>query len=542
MRKHRDGVYDVLVVGAGVAGLYAIHTARQTQLNVVCLEAGDGVGGTWYYNRYPGCRCDVESIDYSYSFDEELQREWRWSERYATQPEILSYLNHVAQRFDLLPHIRFGERVEQARFDEHRSAWIVQASSGREYRARNIIFATGSLSTPNIPAIPGAEHFTGDVYRTAQWPDSTPSFAGKRVAVIGTGSSGIQAIPVVAREAKSLTVFQRTANYSVPAFNRTLTNDDYERIVREYPERRRTSRMSGGGSPHQAHPHNATDVTAEERRAAFEATWRTGGVLFSKTFPDQNIDHTANKYAREFFEEKIRDIVRDPRTRDDLIPSDHPIGAKRICTDSGYYETFNRDNVTLVNLRHEPIEAITARGILTSAAQYEFDVIIYATGFDALTGTLQRIDIQGAAGMRLGDVWRNGPLTYLGMQIPGFPNMFIVNGPGSPAVLANMILTSEQQVSWIIDLIAHCSVIGVQQAEPRRDAAEKWTEHVTELANGTLLPLANSWYVGANIPGKPRTFMLYCGGLGTYTTICDDVKAAGYEGLVMTSRSQQWAS
>ncbi|MCW4355681.1 NAD(P)/FAD-dependent oxidoreductase [Hoyosella sp. YIM 151337] len=542
MREHRDGVHDVLVVGAGVAGLYAIHTARQAQLDVVCLEAGDGVGGTWYYNRYPGCRCDVESIDYSYSFDDELQREWRWSERYATQPEILAYLNHVAQRFDLLPHIRFRERVEQAHFSAQESVWTIRTASGNTYRARNVIFATGSLSTPNIPALPGASDFAGEVYRTAQWPDTSPSFEGKRVAVIGTGSSGIQTIPMVAREAASLTVFQRTANYSVPAFNRPLTDEDYKRIVRDYPERRRNARVSGGGSPHQAHPQNATEVTAEERRAAFEATWRTGGVLFSKTFPDQNIDHTANKYAREFFEEKIRDIVRDPDIIDDLIPTDHPIGAKRICTDTGYYETFNRDNVALVNLRREPIEAVTSSGIRTRAAHYEFEVIIYATGFDALTGTLQRIDIRGAGGTRLGDLWRNGPVTYLGMHIPGFPNMFVVNGPGSPAVLANMILTSEQQVGWIIDLITHCAQTGVQQVEARRDSAEKWTEHVTELANSTLLPLANSWYVGANIPGKPRTFMLYCGGLGNYTTICEDVKAAGYEGLVLMTRSHQWAS
>lgn len=527
---------DVLVVGAGFAGLYALHSALRAGLDTVCLEAASGVGGTWHFNRYPGARCDVESVDYSYSFDEELQKEWRWTERYATQPEILAYINHVADRFDLRRHIRLNTRVGSARFDEQRSLWRVRTERGEEYRARYLFLATGALSAPHLPDIPGRDDFAGQVLLTAQWPEEPPSLAGKRVGVIGTGSSGIQLVPIVAREAASLTVFQRTANYSVPVLNRALDDEEWERVLRDYPERRRKSRHSGGGSPHESHPRRAVELDEAERTAALEARWNEGGVLFGKTFPDQTTDPVANDYARRFAEAKIRELVDDPRTAEDLIPRDHPIGTKRICTDSGYYQTFNRDNVTLVNLRRTPITRITAHGVRTSNATHELDTLVFATGFDALTGALTRIDIRGAGGGRLADAWQRGPLTYLGMGVPGFPNMFCINGPGSPAVLANMVLTAEQQVDWIMDLVRTCRREGFTQVDVRDDAAHKWTDHVGQVADATLFPRADSWYTGANIEGKPRGFMLYLGGLGGYRRICDGVADGGYEGFVMSAR------
>ena len=528
--------HDVVVVGAGFAGLYALHAARSADLTAVCLEAADGIGGTWYHNRYPGCRCDVESIDYSYSFDEQLQNDWVWSERYATQPEILAYLNYVADRFDLRRDIRLDSRVESARFDEAASQWHLTTAGGHEYHAGHVIFATGALSAPITPDIPGVSDFAGEVYYTAQWPEPGPDLAGKRVGVIGTGSSGIQAVPVIAEEAAELTVFQRTANYSVPAHNRPLTEEDQERIRREYPDRRAKSRTSGGGSPHEAHPKKASEATERERQEAFESTWNTGGVLFSKTFPDQLSDLEANRYAQRFFAAKIREKVRDPRVLDDLTPTDHPLGAKRICTDSGYYETFNRDHVRLVNLRRDPISRITADAVVTGTERHELDVLVFATGFDAMTGTLNKIDPRGLDGATIRESWADGPLSYLGMFVPGFPNMFVLNGPGSPAVLANMVLTSEQQVDWVIRLLVDARERGVTQVEARADAAEKWNGRVEELAERTLFHHADSWYVGANVEGKKRTFMLYAAGLGNYAEDCETVRANGYEGLILSTR------
>ncbi|MBE2997906.1 NAD(P)/FAD-dependent oxidoreductase [Nocardiopsis sp. HNM0947] len=532
----RPGV-DLLVVGAGFAGLYALHAARTAGLSVRCLEAADGIGGTWYHNRYPGCRCDVESIDYSYSFDPGLQDEWEWSERYATQPEILAYIEHVADRFDLHRDIELGTRVESARFDEAASEWTVRTSGGEAHRAQYVVLATGALSDPVTPDLPGVHDFAGTVLHTAQWPAEEPDLHGKRIGVIGTGSSGIQAVPELAERAAELTVFQRTANYSVPAFNRPLTAEDQERIRAEYPERRAVARRSGGGSPHEAHPRRTAEVSEAERQEAFERTWRTGGVLFSKTFPDQMSDLEANGYARRFFEAKLAGVVEDPRTLDDLTPKDHPIGAKRICTDSGYYAAFNRDHVHLVNLRREPLTRVTPDGVATDRAHYDLDVLVFATGFDALTGTLGRMDVRGPGGATLADAWSDGPLTYLGMHVPGLPNLFLLNGPGSPAVLANMVLTSEQQVDWVVDLVAGVRERGATQVEARADAARAWNEHVAELADRTLFPQADSWYVGANVEGKKRTFMLYAGGLGTYTRVCDQVRDEGYPGLVLTSRA-----
>ncbi|UUW90094.1 flavin-containing monooxygenase [Pimelobacter simplex] len=530
-------VRDLLVVGAGLAGIYAMYRALEQGLDVVGVEAGDSVGGTWYWNRYPGARCDVESVDYSYSFDRELEKDWRWTERFATQPEIRAYLDHVADRYDLRRHFTFGRRVSAARFDEQASTWTATLDDGTEHRARFVMMATGCLSAPHRPDLPGIDDFAGTQLFTAQWPEEPVDLTGKRVGLIGTGSSGIQAAPLLAEQAQSLTVFQRSANYTVPARNRPLTEDEQREIQETYPERREASRYAPAGSLSTTHAQKATEVSPEERERAFEARWQEGGVLFAKTFPDQSSDLVANDYAREFAEAKIRGIVADPQVATDLIPTDHPIGTKRIVTDTGYYEMYNRDDVELVNLRRDPIEQVTAWGIKTADASFELDVLVFATGFDALTGALTSIDLRGARGAVLADEWAAGPTTYLGLGVAGFPNLITLNGPGSPSVLANMSTHTEQQVDWGMDLIAYCREHGIDQAEPRRDAAEKWTDHLGEVAEGTLFVKAASWYMGANIEGKKRTFMPYIGGFGNYRRLCDEARDTGYAGYVLTTRS-----
>ncbi len=528
---------DVIVIGAGFAGLYAVHRAASAGLSVVGIEAAPDVGGTWYWNRYPGARCDVESVDYSYSFDEELQQSWTWTERFAAQPEILAYLRHVADRFDLRRHYQFGADVVGAAFEDGR--WRVRTARGHTHAARFLICATGCLSAVHRPDIRGADEFAGEVYFTAAWPRENPDLRGKRVGVIGTGSSGIQAVPIIADQADRLVVFQRSANYSIPMPNRPWSPEEQRRIRDEYPERRRLSAYAAAGTPHGTYHQNAVDTEPRERVEALWRRWREGGVLFAKTFPDQNSNLAANDIAREFAEERIREIVDDPGVAADLIPVDHPIGAKRICTDAGYYATFNRDNVRLVNLRREPIDAITADGVRTSEATYPCDVLVFATGFDALTGALTRIDPTGPGGERLGDIWADGPVTFLGLMIPGLPNLFSIAGPGSPSVLANMVLHGEVQVDWVVDLITEARGRGITEVEPRSDAARAWTDHVDEAAQQTLFPrAASSWYLGANIEGKKRTFMPYAGGFGTYRRHCEEVARSGYAGLVLTTRTE----
>ena len=525
---------DLVIVGAGLAGIYAMYRALEKGLDVVGIEAGDSVGGTWYWNRYPGARCDVESVDYSYSFDRQLEKDWKWTERFATQPEIRSYLDHVADRYDLRRHFTFGRRVTAAHFDERASTWTVTLDDGTQHRTRFLMMATGCLSAPNRPDLPGIDEYAGTQLFTAQWPDEPVDLTGKRVGLIGTGSSGIQAAPMLAEQAQSLTVFQRSANYTVPARNRPLTEEEWEKVQETYPERRKASLYAPAGSLSTTHAQKATEVDAAERERAFEARWQEGGVLFAKTFPDQGIDIVANDYAREFAEAKIREIVKDPRVAEDLIPTDHPIGTKRIVTDTGYYEMYNRDNVELVNLRKHPIEQVTSWGIKTADASYELDVIVFATGFDALTGALTSIDLRGARGAVLADDWAHGPETYLGLGVAGFPNLITLNGPGSPSVLANMSTHTEQQVDWGMDLIEFCRANDIDQAEPRKDAAEKWTAHLGEVAEGTLFTRAASWYMGANIEGKTRTFMPYIGGFGNYRRLCDEARDNGFEGYVLT--------
>jgi cation diffusion facilitator CzcD-associated flavoprotein CzcO len=528
---------DAVVIGAGFAGLYALFRLRSHGLSVRLFEAAEGVGGVWYWNRYPGARCDVESVDYSYSFDDQLQQEWDWSEKYATQPEILRYLNHVADRYNLRPDITFGARVTDVVLDEGALRWEIRTDTSEVVSARFVVIAVGPLSNVNIPPIDGMDSFRGELYHTAHWPHDRVDFSGQRVGVIGTGSSGIQAIPCIAEQARQLYVFQRSPNYSIPAGNAALSDEVRRAQKAGYPERRRLSMASGGGSPHQPHPQPALEVSEHERAAAYEKRWRLGGVLFSKTFPDQLVNLSANDTARTFWEQKIRAVIDDPQIADWLIPTDHPIGTKRICTDDNYFQTFNRDNVTLVNLRETPIERMDSTGVTTSTTHYDLDALVLATGFDAMTGSVSKLNITGRGGETLNAAWAAGPVTYLGLGVPGFPNLFNVSGPGSPSVLANMALHSELHVNWIADAIGYLAAHGAAALEATRSAAANWTEECTHRAAEGLMLRANSWYLGANVRGKPRVFMPFVGGFGVYGQIIADVAAAGYKGFdLVTSR------
>ena len=524
---------DAVVVGAGFAGLYMLHRLRGLGLSTRVFEAGDGIGGTWYWNRYPGARCDVESMDYSYSFSDELQQEWTWSERYASQPEILKYIGHVADRFDLRRDIQLSTRVTSATFDETTNRWEVRTDRGDHVSARYCIMATGCLSTAQVPKFKGLERFEGRWYHTGHWPHEGVDFTGQRVGVIGTGSSAIQSIPIIARQAAHLVVFQRTPNYSVPAHNAPLDRDFERRVKADYAEFRRQARESRVGFVMERNDASALAVPPEERERAYEAHWGRGGLGFSATFADLLTSAAANETAAEFFRAKIRALVRDPAVADTLCPRDYPLGTKRLCVDTDYYATFNRDNVTLVDLRKTPIEAIRPHGVRTTAAEYELDSLVFAIGFDAMTGALLGIDIRGRAGQSLRDKWAAGPRTYLGLTIAGFPNLFATTGPGSPSVLSNMIVSIEQHVDWIADCIIYMRERAHATLDATVDAENAWVAHVNEVGHQTLYPRANSWYMGANVPGKPRIFMPYIGGVGTYRQICDDVAAKGYAGFTL---------
>jgi len=476
-------------------------------------------------------------VDYSYSFDDLLQQEWDWSEKYATQPEILSYLNHVADRYNLRTDITFGTRVTDAVLDEDALRWEIHTDTGEVVSARFVVIAVGPLSNANIPPIDGMASFGGEVYHTAHWPHDGVDFSGQRVGAIGTGSSGIQAIPCIAGQARELYVFQRSPNYSIPAGNTPLTDEVRRAQKAGYPERRRLSMASGGGSPHQPHPQSVLEVSEQERDAAYEKRWQLGGVLFSKTFPDQLLDVRANDTARAFWEQKIRAVVHDPRVADWLVPTDHPIGTKRICTDDNYFQTFNRDNVTLVNLRETPIERMNSAGVTTSTTHYDLDALVLATGFDAMTGSVSKLNVVGRGGETLNTAWAAGPVTYLGLGVPGFPNLFNISGPGSPSVLANMALHSELHVGWIAEAIGYLGAHGGAALEATRSAAAQWTDECTLRAADGLMLRANSWYLGANVAGKPRVFMPFVGGFGVYGQIIAEVAAAGYKGFdIVTSR------
>jgi cyclohexanone monooxygenase len=527
--KQRD--VDAVIVGAGFAGLYMLYRLRGLGLSAQVFEAGDGVGGTWYWNRYPGARCDVESMDYSYSFDDQLQQEWTWSERYSAQPEILRYINHVADRFDLRRDIQLSTRVTSAVFDEATSRWAVATDRGDQVSARFCIMATGCLSSVQEPKFKGLERFTGPWYHTGRWPHEGVDFTGQRVGVIGTGSSAIQSIPIIAEQAKHLFVFQRTPNYSMPAHNAPLDRE-FERTVKEgYADFRRRARESRVGFVVERSEESALAVAPETREREYDKRWNRGGLGFSATYNDLLTNKHANDTAAEFFRAKIRSIVRDPEVADALSPRDYPLGTKRLCVDTNYYATFNRDNVTLVDLRKSPIAEITPTGLRTTAAEYTVDSLVFAIGFDAMTGALLKIDIRGRDGQTLQKKWEAGPRTYLGLAVAGFPNLFMITGPGSPSVLSNMIVSIEQHVDWIADCVVAMRDKKHAAIEATIPAEDAWVAHVNEVGHTTLYPQANSWYMGANVPGKPRIFMPYIGGVGTYRQKCDAVAAKGYEGF-----------
>ncbi|MEV0809927.1 NAD(P)/FAD-dependent oxidoreductase [Micromonospora sp. NPDC050200] len=530
-----DRRYDALVVGAGFAGMYMLHRLRERGFRAHVFEAAENVGGVWYWNRYPGARCDVPSLAYSYSFSEELQQEWEWTERYAAQPEILRYAEHVADRFDLRRDITFGTRVTSAVFDERTASWIITTDSGARVSARYFIPAVGCLSAVRTPDLPGAESFRGETYHTGNWPHTPVDFAGKRVGVIGTGSSGIQAIPLIAEVAERVVVFQRTPNFSLPARNRPLTAEEVRETRSRYAQIRADMRRTPAGALHPSTGKGVLEVSEQERQAEFERRWEVGGTGFMAAFTDILRNADANRAVADFVHGKIRQIVRDPEVASRLCPTDHPIGAKRICADTDYYQTYNRANVELVDVRATPVTGLTADGLRTSDAEYELDIIVYATGYDAMTGSLTRMDICGPDGTSLAEAWRDGPRTYLGLAVAGFPNLFVVAGPGSPSVLVNCIMAAEQHVEWISDVLEHLRASGADRIEAERAAQDEWVSHVNEVADRTLYPQANSWYTGANIPGKPRVFMPYVGGLNAYRDRCDEVAAAGYHGFRTTA-------
>jgi cyclohexanone monooxygenase len=531
--------YDVVVVGAGFAGMYMLHRLRGLGLSVRVYEQGGDVGGTWYWNRYPGARCDVESMQYSYSFSDELQQEWDWSERYAPQPEILKYANHVADRFKLRSDIALNTRVDRAAFDASANSWSVATSDGKTVTANYVVLATGCLSNARVPDIKGLSGFKGKVYHTGHWPHEPVDFTGQRVAVIGTGSSAIQSVPVIAEQASHLTVFQRTANFSIPARNAALAPEEREAFRAKYPEIRRFAREEARNGIYTEMPdRGALDDGDNERRAKYQSRWNYGGLTFMAVYNNLALDKAANDTAADFVREKIAEIVRDPQTAKLLQPNNHPIGSKRICIDTDYFATFNRPNVTLVDIRSNPIEEILPNAVRTGGKDYEADALVLATGFDAMTGSVARIDISGRNGQTLNQKWAEGPKTYLGLMSAGFPNLFIITGPGSPSVLSNMIVSIEQHVDWITDCIAYMRDRGFEAMEANRNAEDSWVAHVNEVAHTTLYPQANSWYMGANIPGKPQIFMPYIGGVGAYRQICNDVAAKGYEGFAMTAAEQ----
>jgi cyclohexanone monooxygenase len=509
-----------------------LHRLRELGLDARVIEAGTDVGGTWYWNRYPGARCDIESMTYSYSWSEELQQEWTWSERYATQPEILAYLRHVADRFGLWRDIELGTRVESAVLDEAEGCWRITTDRGDKLAAPFLVMATGCLSVPRLPDIEGIERFEGEAYHTGLWPHEPVDFRGKRVGVIGTGSSAVQVIPVVAEEAAQVTVFQRTPAFSVPAWNGPLDPDDVRRYKARYGEYRRLARETGGGNPFHTRRESVFDETPEQRLQEFDARYRVGGFFLHAAYSDLFTSPEANEMVSDFVRDKIRERVNDPELAELLCPYDYPLATKRMCVDTGYYEAFNRDNVRLVSVRDTPIDEITETGLRVGEEEFMFDILVLATGYDAMTGALLNVDIRGRSGTSLREKWANGPRSYLGLALAGFPNLFVVAGPGSPSVLSNMMVSIEQHVDWIADCIAYMGERGLTSVEPTIEAENGWVDRVRELGEATVYPRAtSSWYMGGNVPGKPRVLLPYVGGVGSYRRECERVVLSGYEGF-----------
>ena len=527
--------FDAIVVGAGFAGIYMLQRLRTLGLRAKAIEAGTGPGGTWYWNRYPGLRCDVESMTYSYSFSDEIQREWTWSERYAAQAEILRYINYVVDKLDLRRDMQFETRVAGATFDETINRWHIETDRGESYAARFCIMATGCLSIPDPPKFKGLERFKGQWYHTAIWPKDGVNFTGQRVGVVGTGSSGVQSIPIIGEQASHLTVFQRTANYSIPAWNKPLDEDAIRKWKAGYPALRKKAKASPVGDVFDS-PEQATfDVPAEERYRRLEQGWLRGSVAILTIFNDILTSPAASEFVGAFVNQKIRAIVTDPKIADLLCPKNLPIGTKRLCVDTNYYETFNRANVSLIDIKAAPIEEITADGLIAGGVAHKLDAIVFATGYDAMTGALFRINPRGRGGLALKEKWAHGPRSYLGLAVVGFPNLFTVTGPGSPSVISNMMPSIEQHIDWIADCIGYLQAHDLDLIEPTVAAEDKWTAHVNEVAEGTLFMVADTWYVGANIPGKPRVCFPYLGGVGAYREICDAVAAKAYEGFTLSA-------
>ncbi|GAA4702801.1 NAD(P)/FAD-dependent oxidoreductase [Pseudonocardia yuanmonensis] len=529
---------DAVVVGAGFSGLYMLHRLRDTLgMTARVFEAADDVGGTWYWNRYPGARCDSESYFYSFSdrLSEDLLEEWTWSERFAAQPEILRYLQHVADRYDLRKDIRFRTKVVGADYDAATGRWTVRTDDGGQVTATYLITAVGCLSTTNLPDFPGRDSFRGESYHTGVWPHEGVDFTGKRVIVIGTGATAVQAVPEIAQDAAHVYVLQRTANYDIAGGNRPMDAEDGRKIKDNYREIWKTTRETAFGFPYEVADRTALSVSDEERQRIFAEAWERGGFRLGTTFNDLLLDEKANETAAEFLRARIRERVRDPKVAELLSPRDHPFFTKRPPLENGYYETFNRENVTLVDVREAPIQEITPTGVRTADAEYEADVIVYATGFDAMTGTLFRLGIRGRDGVALEEKWAEGPHSYLGIATHGFPNLFMITGPQSPSVLSNMPVSIEQHVDWITDCLRFLREQGYDTIEALPDAEDDWVGHHNEVTQLTLLPRANSWWVGANIPGKPRNLYPYVGGVGTYRLICDEIAARGYDGFGLGS-------
>ena len=524
--------FDAVVVGAGFAGLYMLHRLRGLGFTARVYEAGGGVGGTWYWNRYPGARCDVESMQYSFSFSEDLDQQWDWSEKYAPQPEILSYANHVADRFGLRPHIAFDTRVISASFDEAAKCWRIETDRGDQVSAKFCIMAVGCLSAANRPAFKDIEEFRGPIHHTGQWPHEGVDFTGLRAGVIGTGSSAIQSIPIIAQQASSLTVFQRTATYSVPAWNQKLTPEYRKTIKADYPALRAKARGRPTGFYFPFNMQPALQATPEERERQYEEAWERGGLPFLGAFGDLLFEKAANDTIAEFARDKIRRLVQDPATAELLCP-DNVFGCKRLCVDTGYFETYNLPHVKLVDVSKTPIDRFTADGIEVDGVEYPLDIVVCATGFAAMTGSFDRIRITGRNGLTLSQKWQAGPRAYLGVASAGFPNLFMITGPGSPSVLASMIQAIEQHVDWMADCMAHLRDLGAATIEPKQHHEDDWVEHVNEVSKVSLRSTCSSWYVGANIAGRPRVFMPYIGGFPIYVQKCNEVMSNGFEGFAI---------
>jgi cation diffusion facilitator CzcD-associated flavoprotein CzcO/acetyl esterase/lipase len=532
-RSATSQTFDVAVVGAGFAGLYLLHKLRKAGFSAIVLEEAGDVGGTWYWNRYPGARCDIQTMDYSYTFDPELDKAWTWSEKYATQPEILRYLGFVADRYDLRRDIRFGTKVKAANWDEKAERWQLATDNG-DVSCRYYIMATGCLSAPKPPEIDGVKDFKGKIYFTGRWPHEGVDLKGKRVAVIGTGSSGIQSIPLIAEQAAELTVFQRTPNFALPAHNGPSPNDRKTYFETDRAAYREQARWSMAGVPYPQEMAVSWQLSDSERRQRFEKAWAAGDLvhILSQLWADQGNDVNGNNLVSDLIREKIRDVVKDPELAEALTPRDHPFGSKRPCLDTNYYATYNRPNVTLVNLRQEPIKAITSGGITTDKRSFDVDVIVFATGFDAMTGAIMAVHpITGRAGKSLSNVWADGPKSYLGLTVAGFPNLFMITGPGSPSVLSNMAVSIEQHVDWVVERLAALRDAGFTTIEATETAQEGWAKHMADCAALTLHRLANTWYTGANVPGKPQGVMPYTGGVGPYRSICNEIASGGMLGF-----------